>query len=87
MTHVMGLLVALGAAFAADASAWKLAWSDEFDGAALDTKRWNRCGKGGSDWNRNMSLRAGPGVGPRQGGQRSRDERAHQDLVHAFNLS
>ena len=60
MKHVMGLVLALGVAMvaSADASAWKLAWSDEFDGTTLDAKRWNRCGKGGSDWNRNMSLRA-----------------------------
>ena len=32
-------------------------WSDEFNGTALDTTRWNRCGKGGSDWNRHMSTR------------------------------
>ena len=57
LTIVAAAALALGGTFAADAPAWKLAWSDEFDGTALDTKRWNRCGKGGSDWNRNMSLR------------------------------
>lgn len=35
----------------------RLVWSDEFDGTALNTNIWNRCRKGGSDWNRNMSLR------------------------------
>ena len=36
----------------------KLVWSDEFNGTELDTKRWNRCGRGMSDWNRHMSTRS-----------------------------
>lgn len=39
------------------AAAYKLLWSDEFDGTSLDATRWNRCAKGGSDWNRHMSTR------------------------------
>jgi beta-glucanase (GH16 family) len=34
-----------------------LLWSDEFNGTALDTNRWNRCRQGTADWNRHMSLR------------------------------
>jgi len=37
---------------------YRLAWSDDFDGAALDAKHWNRCKKGRSDWDRHMSTRA-----------------------------
>ncbi len=35
----------------------KLVWCDEFDGMELNTKIWNRCGQGASDWNRHMSTR------------------------------
>ena len=35
----------------------KLVWSDEFNGAELDTNRWNRCKMGMSDWSRHMSTR------------------------------
>ncbi|MGN0852367.1 MAG: family 43 glycosylhydrolase [Kiritimatiellia bacterium] len=37
---------------------YRLLWSDEFDGTALDATRWNRCEQGGSDWNRHMSARS-----------------------------
>ncbi len=36
---------------------WRLKWSDEFDGTALDTNVWQRCKAGASDWNRHMSAR------------------------------
>jgi beta-glucanase (GH16 family) len=51
-------LTATNSASAAGAPARKLVWSDEFNGTSLDTKRWNRCKKGGSDWNKHMSPRA-----------------------------
>ena len=41
----------------AKARARKLVWRDEFNGSSLDTKRWNRCEQGKSDWNRHMSTR------------------------------
>lgn len=34
-----------------------LLWHDEFNGTALDARRWNRCVKGPFDWNRMMSSR------------------------------
>ncbi len=50
----MALSMALSACAAGER---KLVWSDEFNGTELDTKRWNRCGRGMSDWNRHMSKR------------------------------
>jgi len=34
---------------------WKLVWSDEFEGEALDDKTWSRCRRATSDWNNTMS--------------------------------
>ena len=34
---------------------WKLVWEDHFEGTQLDTTKWSRIPKGGSDWNRHMS--------------------------------
>ena len=36
---------------------WRLRWSDEFDGAQLDTNVWRRIPCGGADWDRHMSPR------------------------------
>ena len=38
-----------------DYGEWELAWSDEFDGSALDTTSWSRCEVGNADWCRHMS--------------------------------
>lgn len=37
---------------------YTLDWSDEFDGASLDTNRWSRCVRGTPDWKKHMSTRA-----------------------------
>lgn len=29
---------------------WKLIWSDEFNGSAVDTEKWSRCKRKGADW-------------------------------------
>lgn len=34
---------------------WRMVWSDEFDGTALDTLSWSRCSAGHPDWMRHMS--------------------------------
>lgn len=34
---------------------WRLAWSDDFNGTALDTTVWSLCPRGTSDWNNTMS--------------------------------
>lgn len=37
---------------------WELVWSDTFDRSeTLDSTKWTRIPRGGSDWNRHMSLR------------------------------
>ena len=36
---------------------WKLRFTEDFKGKGLNEKLWMRIGAGGSDWNRNMSLR------------------------------
>lgn len=36
-------------------SAWKLVWSDEFAGEALDATKWTRCRRGKPDWKNTMS--------------------------------
>ena len=40
---------------AAPAPEWKLAWSDEFDGNALDETVWTRCRRGRAAWSDTMS--------------------------------
>jgi len=37
---------------------YRLAWSDEFNGTAVDTNRWERCPQAGCDWALKMSPRA-----------------------------
>lgn len=34
---------------------WKLVWQDDFKGNAIDSTKWSKITKGGSDWNRHMS--------------------------------
>lgn len=34
---------------------WKLYWSDEFSGSALDNATWSLCSRGRSDWNNTAS--------------------------------
>lgn len=34
---------------------WKLTWEENFDGTSLDTSRWSKIPRGGSDWNKHMS--------------------------------
>ena len=42
---------------AAQPVVWKLKYTEDFKGAKLNEKLWTRIDRGGSDWNRNMSLR------------------------------
>ncbi|SMG21128.1 Glycosyl hydrolases family 16 [Sphingobacterium psychroaquaticum] len=35
--------------------AWKLIWSEDFNGTKLDTTKWSRIPAGTADWNRHMS--------------------------------
>jgi beta-glucanase (GH16 family) len=36
-------------------SKWKLVWKDDFNGANIDSTKWSKIPKGGSDWNKHMS--------------------------------
>ena len=39
------------------AANWTLVWEDDFNGNSIDTAKWSRIPKGGSDWNRHMTQR------------------------------
>nr|WP_121272922.1 hypothetical protein [Pedobacter schmidteae] len=34
---------------------WKLIWKDDFNGSVIDSTKWSKIPKGGSDWNKHMS--------------------------------
>ncbi|MDR0836530.1 MAG: hypothetical protein LBN11_08145, partial [Tannerella sp.] len=34
---------------------WQLVWEENFDGVSLDTSRWSKIPRGGSDWDNIMS--------------------------------
>ena len=36
-------------------SMWKLVWQDDFNGTTIDSTKWSKIPKGGSDWNKHMS--------------------------------
>lgn len=35
---------------------WKLSWQEDFNGNSLDTTKWSKISRGGSDWDRHMSF-------------------------------
>jgi len=40
-------------------SNWKLVWSDDFNGTAIDSSKWSKVEAGKSDWNKHMSSNSG----------------------------
>ena len=51
------LAVVLGAALpcVGEERAWRLIWSDEFNGPKIDSDKWSPCERGSSDWNDTMT--------------------------------
>ncbi|TCN64742.1 glycoside hydrolase family 16 protein [Acetobacteroides hydrogenigenes] len=49
------LLVGFTASSQKQEHKWKLTWQDDFNGTRIDTSKWSKIPRGGSDWNRHMS--------------------------------